>query len=218
MSAQSGEQHLELQLLRLMFNAGQDWLKSLKASSWAKQCYVGGRSALPLYDNEIKLAHTVRDAKAEDPPAEFLVLPADPGSAKEKHPTVTLMRVLPSTGATGDVPRHLNFHVCCHMRNDAGNDHVIAWRIEGPEGLGTDHNFCHMQPLRKIGEFTDGCFPAWMPTRFPTFPMAANSSLEAAIAACLTSSGKSALVRAVSADVALRSVVETYLKRIEVRT
>lgn len=217
MAGQAENNGLELQLLRAMFNSGQEWLKTLKSTSWAKQCYAGGRSTLPLYDNDIKLAHTIKSADPGTAPAEFLVLPADPLALKDKHPTVTLMRVVPSTGAKGDVPRHLNFHVCCHMRCDAGNDHVIAWRIEGPEGHGTDHNFCHMQPLRAIGEFADDCFPAWMPTRFPTFPLAANSSLEAAIAACLTSSGKTAVVRAVSADAELRPIVDAYINRLEVR-
>lgn len=215
MASQADDQKLELQLLKSMFAAGQAWLKSLKSGSWAQQCYAGGRSAITLYDNDVKLAHTIRSAKVGHAPPEFMVLPADPTAEKDKHFPVTLMRVVPSEGADGKVARHLNFYVCSHRRNEEGRDQVLVWRIEGPEGPTTDHNFCHMQPLRKIDEFDDACFPAWMPTRFPTFAMAANSSFEAAIAACIATSGKPAVVRAVSAHADLRAAVDKYIARLE---
>jgi len=209
---------LELRLLKAMFLAGQEWLKGLKASSWAKECYAGGRSTLPLYDNDTKLAYTIKDATSEQPPSEYLVLPPDPGAVKEVHPTVTLMRVVPSEGATKKVPRHLNFHVCCHTRNRAGVDFVVGWRIEGPEGDGSDHNFCHVQPLQKLESFADDCFPVWMPHRFPTIPIAANSGFEATLAACLASSGKTAVLRSVNPYADLRPAVDDYIRRIETRS
>lgn len=213
--ANDDEPKLELQLLKAMFTAGQNWLSAQKTDSWARQCYMGGRSAITLYDNDIKLTHTIRAAKAGHAPAEFMVLPSDPTAEKDKYPPVTLMRIVPSEGATGDVPRHLNFHVCSHRRDGGGRDQVLVWRIEGPEGATTDHNFCHMQPIRSIDEFDDTCFPEWMPTRFPTFPMAANSSLEITIAACIATSGKSAVVRAVSPLVDVRKRVDMYISRLE---
>jgi hypothetical protein len=200
------------ELMRMAFDSGQQWMKSIAPSDWRSRRYKSkpprkfqhkAGEAFNPKDGQppiklIVLGKTILDAIkfGEGGNADewnFLVRP-DPLSEKHGQKWVCIVRIVPHLNI--DNVRHVNFNAWFHGIDgvDMSTDQLIGWRFEGSEGNVTSHNLYHMQPLRgfKRGEEFEGCV-RWMPESFPTVAVAAKNQIQLAFVVLLMLGGKEGL-------------------------
>lgn len=204
-----------VKLVNHMFNSGKTWRKSLTSTDW-RSVYNSGKPPVRLYSSEHRLINVLRSSESAPTPDEFIVLNCDPLAHKEyeKHKAVVLMKVVPSKGATGREPRHVNFHVYWHSRNANNEDLVLGWRMEAPEGQSTDHHFFHVQSIEGFEVEGSISKSEWMPVKFPTMPLMAETQFELAMASCVSMCGVSELGMMLRHDQSLNHFAKSYLKKL----
>jgi hypothetical protein len=186
-----------------VFTEGQQWIKSIGVTDWRKTHYLGARArrnsgtgpsvehvanaVKPVLDYMAKTATTQTGATHN-----YIIVKPDNSCLNEGG--IALIRPVLKCN-TSNEPR-LNFHVWFHCMPAANpDDHLmVGWRLEGPEGHTTTHNFFHAQPLRKYGSAEKGHgLPDRYPERFPTIPLPATDIVELCLTAILVACGKDAI-------------------------
>jgi hypothetical protein len=203
-----------VKLIRQMFGSGKTWLKKLSSTDW-RSVYNSGKPPVRLYGSEHKLINMLKSSEKSPVPDEFIVLNCDQLAHKEneKNKAVVLMKVVPSRGASGKEPRHVNFHVYWHSRDEADEDLVLGWRMEGPEGASTDHHFFHVQAIEGFEVEGATSKSKWIPVKFPTMPLMAETQFELAMASGVAMCGVSELGLMLRHDQRLNNHAKPYLKK-----
>lgn len=196
------------ELMKMVFDNGQKWIKSIDPSDWRSRRYRGvpprnragglvdpkaGRPPVKLIAASEIIRSTIKDGAGNSDEWNFLVRP-DPLSEKHGQKWVCIVRIVPHMNF--DNVRHINFNAWFHGIDgvDMSTDLLFGWRFEGSEGSLTSHNLYHMQPLRgfRKGEESDGCI-RWMPENFPTVAVAAKNQIQLAFVVLLMLGGKEGL-------------------------
>lgn len=201
------------ELMKMAFENGEKWFKSIDPSDWRSQRYrstpprrfetqrsgfiypKAGRPPVKLIKapDVIKAMVAQGDANSSVGDWNFLVRP-DPLSEKHGQRWICILRIVPHRNI--DQIRHINFNAWFHGLNgaDMRSDLLFGWRFEGSEGDDTSHNLYHMQPIRGFirGEESEGCI-SWMPESFPTVPVAAKNQIHLAFVVLFTLGGKEGL-------------------------
>lgn len=189
------------EILKKLFNEGQRWLKSVAKDDPRRMRYISSR---PIRDaNGPSTTYVAKDiqpvtnylkktaTKETGATHTYLVVKPDSPCLDEK--VVALVRPVLKTNLD-EVPC-LNFHVWFHHLATDGHEHfMVGWRLEGPEGNNTSHDYFHAQPLKKFGEAESiHGSPARQSERFPTIPLPVEDIVELCLTVVLMASGKEAL-------------------------
>lgn len=215
-------------ILLKIFDDGMKWLKEIPRLDPRREQYLstrprGGNTA-PSVEGVVKgSVNTVSSyiKKTADGTTDlthqYLIVRPDNPCLDDK--VVALIR--PVLRTNKDNEPCLNFHVWFHYLADGqppmAEHLILGWRLEGPEGSSTTHNYFHAQPLKKFG--TDGAthgVPKRQSEKFPTIPLPASNIVELCLTAVLMASGKEAIrsfVRS-SPDRALRESASKYWTKV----
>lgn len=189
-------------ILRPLFDDGQRWLQAIAIDDWRKTRYAqqssrrrsppSGPSLQNITTNaEQLLGYLSKEITTQVSGAHeyhFIVRP-ERVCASAGH--VAIIRPVLKINFSGE-PR-LNFHIWFH--DHSNNDHLMyGWRLEGPEGSDTSHDYYHAQPLKRFGaEQSIYGMPNRFPEKFPTIPLPAIDVVELCLTAVLIACGKDAL-------------------------
>lgn len=190
-------------ILGKLFKDGQQWVKGIGMSDWRRVRYVGTRASrsvgtgpsvkfvvediLPVFTYLSKVASNATGGMHS-----YLIVKADNGCLTENG--IALLRPVLKSNFSNEPT--LNFHVWFHcLPSGLPNDHLmVGWRLEGPEGGNSAHDFFHAQPLRAYGPEEQGHgLHERFPVRFPTLPLPASNVVELCLTAVLVACGKEAL-------------------------
>ncbi len=195
------------ELMKMAFDSGQQWIKSIDSSDWRSRRYRGipprnraggidpkaGHPPVKLISASEIISYTIKDGAGKSDEWNFLVRP-DILSEKHGQKWVCIVRIVPHMNL--DNIRHVNFNAWFHGVDgaDMSSDLLFGWRFEGSEGNETSHNLYHMQPLRGFsrGEVSEGGIH-WMPESFPTVAVAAKNQIQLAFVVLLMLGGKEGL-------------------------
>lgn len=190
-------------ILGKLFNDGQQWVKGIGTTDWRRVRYHGtrsrrsagtGPSVTHIVENinpvlgYLSMGASIETARAHN----YVIVKADNGCLKENG--IALLR--PVLKSNFDNEPTLNFHVWFHCMPSANaNDHLmVGWRLEGPEGSTSAHDYFHAQPLRLYGPEEKGHgLPERFPEGFPTLPLPASNVVELCLTTVLVACGKEAL-------------------------
>lgn len=192
-------------ILERLFTDGRQWVSGISTTDWRRVQYVSGsRSARRsewtgpsvehlASDLRPLLGYMGKNATSETALTHFYMVVRADKKCLDGNCIAFLRPVLKKN--FDDEPQ-LNFHIWFNCLNPGtADDHLmIGWRLEGPEGKRTPHDFFHAQPLRKFGseETTHGLHERF-PESFPTIPLPASNVVELCLTAVLVACGKEAL-------------------------
>jgi hypothetical protein len=190
-------------ILEKLFKEGQQWIKGIGATDWRRTRYISARARRsggggPSVTNVVEdiqpvLGYLAKEASNETGMVHsYVILKAESGCLIENG--IALLRPVLKNNFSNRPT--LNFHIWFHCMPSANaNDHLmIGWRLEGPEGGASSHDFFHAQPLRKYGPEEKGHgMHDRFPERFPTIPLPASNVVELCLTAVLVACGKETL-------------------------
>jgi hypothetical protein len=208
-----------------VFNDGRQWVKGIGQTDWRRLRYFSdprtarrsaGGSAPSVTHVAAELAPVLgylgKDASAETASTHsYIVVRADSKCLDGNG--IALLRPVLKTNFDNDP--QLNFHIWFHCLSPGTvDDHLmLGWRLEAPEGGGSNHDFYHAQPLRRYGpEETRHGLHERFPESFPTIPLPASTVVELCLTAVLVACGKDALRSLVrnSGDPAVRAAAKAF--------
>jgi hypothetical protein len=212
-------------ILEKLFSDGQQWVKGIGTTDWRRVRYHGTRSRRsagtgPSVTHIVEninpvLGYLSKGASSETAMTHsYVIVKADNGCLNENG--IALLRPLLKSNFNNEPT--LNFHVWFHCMPSANaNDHLmVGWRLEGPEGGTSAHDFFHAQPLRAYGPEEKGHgLPERFPVRFPTLPLPASNVVELCLTAVLVACGKEALRAFVgSGNSEVRTAAKAFWKKV----
>ncbi|WP_157462068.1 hypothetical protein [Chitinimonas koreensis] len=212
------------EVLKKLFTEGKAWLKGFEAGDPRKSQYSSNRPNRDSKAPDVKdivteiqcVTNYIKNRASSSTEAKHMYVIVKPDAPCHDDNVVTLIR--PVLKINKNHEPCLNFHVWFHHLATNGSEHYMAgWRLEGPEGDETSHDYYHAQPLKKFGEAasTHGA-PGRQSERFPTIPLQANNIVELCLTTVLMVGGKEALRRLIctSTNKALRNSAREYWKRV----
>ena len=177
--AVTDEQRAILQVLRLLLIKGQDWARRVKTEDSRVASYARFElDALNEMDLDTHLLYRGPTGRFGD---REVIYVEPPSSEKDAFAALWCRWDFDS-----ERPKcGFHFGVWCTRADLGGNPAFLGYRYETPE-VGDNHNYYHAQPCRSMITHQSLAEALPVPERYPTFPIAADSSVELLL--CLVTS------------------------------